>query len=122
MEPAKCCLLCPAIELDKGYRTLVDVEDWVSLDRTVWRTKRFKGRIYAVRYHRDKGKSKCEYLHRKVKNSPAGFDEHHRNRYTLDNRKANLQTLRPKEHRNLEAAYKISGIIGGKARFKNQRI
>lgn len=116
------CLLCPAIKLDKGYRALVDPEDYVTLNRTGWKTKKAKHGTYAIKYYSDKGRRRGVYLSRRIKGTAPGLIEHHRNGYTMDYRKQNLQTMRPADHQATHQAKRISGIIGGKARLKIQKI
>lgn len=76
------------IELTKGYKTIVDDEDYELI--TQWKWSYFKG--YARRTGTLlNGKRKSILLHRLIINAKSGEQVDHKNRNKLDNRKENLR-------------------------------
>lgn len=89
-------VLCVRMPLTGGRAyTLVDREDWISLQLWRWRWS-LTGKGYAFRNKR-LSKSKCRgiYLHLTILPAPAGFEVDHKNGDPLDNRRKNL---RPATH------------------------
>jgi len=52
-------------------------------------------------------------MHRLVAHTPKGMVTHHRNRNTLDNRRANLINLSPKQHHALHQNHSLLIKFGG---------
>ena len=53
---------------------------------------------YVARSIREGNKIKTIRLHRWIMNAPKGFEVHHKNGNSLDNRRENLEVLTPEEH------------------------
>lgn len=102
------CPLCCSIPLTQGKFALVDPEIWVWLDRKNWRAKKSRGGWYAYKITRSSGKTRYAYMHRLINRAPAGKITHHKNGFTLDNRRENLQNMTESEHDNLHRMLKIS--------------
>jgi len=84
-----------AIELTKGYQTVVDDEDFDWLSAWQWRASKSKGKVYAKRTVRVDGKITTINMHREIARKH-GFLEQvrqidHKNTDTLDNQKDNLR-------------------------------
>jgi len=104
-------LACPIscwIPLQNKYIVLVDPEDWITLHKFNWQIRRSSKNIYAVRKIKIGNKWKSIYMHREISNCPDDQETHHKNRNTLDNRKANLMNLEPLQHRFISRAAKFS--------------
>jgi len=56
-------------------------------------------------------------MHRIIADAPKGFEVHHKNGCTLDNRKLNLQILTPAAHRTLSSALRISKLNSKKTEY-----
>ncbi len=95
-------LVCPVIKLTNGMVSLVDPEIWVSINRHGWKAIKSRGGFYAVKTSKRNGKHKTEYLHRLIAKPAAGYEVHHINGNTLDNRKMNLQIATPQIHKELD--------------------
>lgn len=84
------------IELTKGYKVLVDDEDFEKLSKFSWQAiDKGGGRVYARRSKRigkrSEGKQIIYYMHREILNAKQGEYVDHINGNTLDNRKQNLR-------------------------------
>jgi len=87
------------IELGSGYAVIVDTDDYEKLSGHRWFAKRSAHCIYAVRKVISGGKEHLIRMHREIIHAPQGFDVHHKNRNTLDNRKSNLEITSPEQHK-----------------------
>ena len=87
------------IELGSGYAVIVDAEDFDELSKHRWFAKKSANCIYAVRKVISGGKEHLVRMHRVIAKTPAGFETHHKNRNTLDNRKINLENSSPENHK-----------------------
>lgn len=104
---AACPLAC-VVRLTKGKIAIVDPWWWVRLNRHGWRAVLRKGGWYALKITGKKGRYKYHYMHRIVNQTPPGYETHHKNRNTLDNREANLETISSPNHRKLAQMSRIS--------------
>lgn len=102
------CPLCCSIPLTQGKFALVDPDVWVAIERKGWRAKKSRGGWYAYKITRVKGKNCYTYLHRMIAEARAGQETHHKNGFTLDNRRANLINLTEAEHENLHRMLRIA--------------
>lgn len=93
------CPLCMFMRLNNDKIALVDPEDWAKLHHYNWRAKLSKGGWYAYRKYVYNGKTYIRFMHREIMNCPYGLQTHHKNRSTLDNRKANLENVTPEHHK-----------------------
>ncbi len=77
------------IQLTKGYKTLVDDEDFEYLNQWKW----FVAHGRAARSIRIKGTKKKRgiFMHRLIINTPIGMDTDHIDRNPLNNQKSNLR-------------------------------
>ena len=76
------------IYLNHDYSTLVDDEDFNSLNQWKWIAKESRGgNIYAVRHETINGKCKAIKMHRVIMNTPSNLQCDHVFHNTLDNRK-----------------------------------
>ncbi len=82
----------PAIPLTKGHFALVDEADFASLSRFRWHALETRHHVYASRTERTSAGKRRVYMHRQILGAPRGVVVDHRNRDTLDNRRANLRT------------------------------
>jgi hypothetical protein len=116
------------IELSKGYRAIVDDEDFESLDQYYWYAKKDRVTVYAcgtlsrkpsnvgeitAGRRRPKGHGsigKMITLHRFLLNAPDGIEVDHINRNGLDNRRSNLRLASRSEN------------LQNRRRFKNNKI
>lgn len=78
--------------------SFVDEDDYKRLCRYRWRLRMSNACFYAVRRVHKDGKTYEIKLHREIMHTPEGYECHHKNRDTLDNRKINLKNLTPAEH------------------------
>jgi hypothetical protein len=84
------------IELTKGYRAIVDDEDFEYLNSFHWV---LSGNGYAIRREYIKGsgkknqKNRTIRMHKVVNKTPTGFITDHINQNKLDNRRNNLRTV-----------------------------
>lgn len=92
------------IWLNPRVAAVVDCEMFEILSQHHWRLKRSGNCYYASRKVYGKGITWWLKMHRDIMNTPSGYDCHHKNRHTLDNRKSNLENLTQDEHasRHLE--------------------
>lgn len=102
------CPLCCSLPLTRGKVALLDPWQWVALDRKGWRAKKSRGGWYAYKITRVNGKNCYTYLHRLINRTPPGFETHHKNGMTLDDREANLMDLTQAEHEDLHKMLKIA--------------
>lgn len=87
------------LPLGHGLFCLVDYSDYVAFSRYRYRLHKSSGCYYAARKHVHDGVQSMVFLHREI--SRPGPDEvvHHKNRFTLDCRRCNLENLSPSDHR-----------------------
>lgn len=102
------CPLCCSIPLTHGKHALVDPADWVALERKGWRAKKSRGGWYAYKITKAKGRTRYTYMHRLIAKTPPIKITHHKNGFTLDNRRANLHNLTGAEHDNLHRMLRIA--------------
>jgi hypothetical protein len=86
----------PNIQLDKGFVTIVDDDDFEWLSRFRWRAHKPSGKkpgpFYALTGY------KGIAMHRMITNCPKGLMVDHINRNSLDNRKSNLRICTHREN------------------------
>lgn len=102
------CPLCCSLRLTRGKYSLIDPDIWVSIDRRGWRAKKSRGGWYAYKITRVNGRNRYTYLHRLINGPRSGEVTHHKNGFTLDNRRANLQNMTEAEHDNLHRMLRIA--------------
>jgi hypothetical protein len=92
------------IWLNPRIAAVVDIDDYEKLQGKHWRLKRSGHCWYAARKVRTQHGDYWIKLHREIMNTPPGYDCHHKNKHTLDNRRENLENLTKDEHasRHLE--------------------
>jgi hypothetical protein len=86
------------LELNRGFVTLLDDEDFERFNRWRWcaaRSRAGKPHMYA---QRDGGRPGTLYLHRLILDAPRGMQVDHINGNTLDNRRANLRLVTPSQN------------------------
>jgi len=86
------------IPLGKNKYAIVDVADFEALSRYRWKLVKSRACSYACRQTHIDGRNVTIRMHRLIANTPDDQECHHRNRNTLDNRRANLENLYPPEH------------------------
>ncbi len=80
------------IPLGSGLFTIVDSEDFYTFNKYRWCAKVNGPRIYAVRLvSSSNNRTRILSLHREILNPPSRLLVDHRNRKSLDNRRANLR-------------------------------
>jgi hypothetical protein len=82
------------IPLSQGLVTIVDAEDYASLNKRKWYALKIRGSFYGVRKTRDaKNREITLYMHREILGLSLGDGllGDHKNRYTLNNRRGNLR-------------------------------
>lgn len=77
---------------------MIDEEDAERILKYKWKLRKVRTRYYAVRSIRTNGKEFLLPMHRQIMHTPRHQVVHHKNRYTLDNRKRNLQNMNQQEH------------------------
>lgn len=82
------------IDLTKGMCTTVDDKDFESLGKHKWCVSESSYSFYA---RRRKG-SVLVYMHRVLVGNPVGYQVHHINGDTLDNRRSNLEICFAADH------------------------
>lgn len=102
------CFLGGRIRLTEGKVAVVDPEDWVVLNRHIWRAKLGRGGWYAQCKITRKGRTKYLYMHRIIANTPPDKHCHHKNGNTLDERRANLENMVPGQHEELHKMLRIA--------------
>lgn len=99
------------ITLTKGMVTIVDDEDFESLNQWKWH---LTSAGYAAR--RAWPSNKIVLMHREIMSTPKGFDTDHKNRNVLDNRRENLRVCTRSEN-NLNKNKEIRNTSGFKGVF-----
>lgn len=94
------------LPLPNGQKALVDRENWVWLSQWSWHLRRSKQSFYVCRKKIIHGQEIVIRLHRQITHCPNGFEVHHINGNTLDNRRINLQILETTQHRQYRDFYK----------------
>ncbi len=81
------------IELSRGYKAIVDDEDYERLSQWRWNISTCNGGVYATRWERESGSKRRQLIrmHVEIMNPPAGMLVDHINGNTLDNRRCNLR-------------------------------
>lgn len=109
-SPVDRCWLCCCIPLDKGFVTWVDPLDWLSFRKWNWKAKKGRGGYYAFAKVGTSHGVRNVYLHRLIMNTPRGLQVHHKNRFTLDNRRVNLENLSVSDHEAITHRFRISRL------------
>ena len=84
----------PVIQLTRGYKTIVDKDDFEYLSQYKWTAQPKHGNVYAFRMSkRTKPYEKRHtiFMHREILKARENFLVDHINHNTLDNRKSNLR-------------------------------
>lgn len=83
------------IELTKGYVAIISTEDFRRVNRHSWQahTSAGKGKRPGLPYARGQVKGKQVYLHRFIMDTPQGQQCDHKNHFTLDCRRENLENV-----------------------------
>ncbi len=89
------------IPLGRGLFALVSPGWYEYLNQWKWYAKKSFYCWYAVRKVTENGKARLVRMHRVVANTPGDQICHHINKYTLDNRSANLQNMSWYDHSKL---------------------
>jgi len=85
-----------------GMNIFIDPDQWGWIIQCRWKIKYNHNTPYAIRKVQRKGKSITLRMHREIMNTPEGYDCHHLNKNTLDNRKINLKNCTKTEHRIIQ--------------------
>ncbi len=95
------------IHLTKGYRTLVDDEDYERFNQFHWEAVERDNTVYAVRKVSIEGRTKTLFLHREILGltEPSILTDH-RDQDGLDNRKQNLRACNINENNRNQKARK----------------
>jgi len=89
------------LSLSQGYVTIIDAADYDELSQFKWYYNASAGGYAARNIKLDNGKKSIELLHRRLNDTPVGFDTDHKNTDRLDNRRSNLRTAtRQQNERN----------------------
>jgi len=96
------------IPLTHGLFAIVDQQDYIELSPLYWRAVKSSCGWYAKTRTCSRCGKKDLFMHRLIMQTPPGYDCHHINGNTLDNRKSNLQNLTTALHSNLHSMRKIS--------------
>lgn len=105
------------IPLTKGYKTIVDDEDYDFLMRWRWHAV-IAHSVYAERCERPRGgKIKHIMMHRVINNTPDGMETDHINGNGLDNRRSNLRSVTKNQNQwnrkpNKKGHQNIRGFLG----------
>jgi hypothetical protein len=102
-QPPNSHILGFSLILNKGFAALVDFEDYQKLKSRRWIVKKSAHNVYAVHKCTRHGKQTLLRMHRLIAKTPQGYECHHINGNTLDNRKSNLINLTPQEHRDIHS-------------------
>lgn len=89
------------IELTHGKRAIVDAELFDDLNKYHWQARKSFCRWYAMRKVVSNGREFWIRMHRQIMNTPRDQIVHHKNRNTLDNRRAELENMTQKNHKFL---------------------
>lgn len=82
-----------------GLRSVkIDMDDFERLKNIHWRLIYSSSCVYACQRLIVAGKAAYIRMHRLIMDCPAGFEVHHINHDTLDNRKCNLEILSVADH------------------------
>lgn len=81
------------IELTKGYKAIIDEDDYARVSQHKWRVTIRKTVIYAGRGWREDGKQRHEYLHRFIVGAKPGDEIDHRDGNGLNCSKQNLRSV-----------------------------
>jgi len=97
-EEAKNCTL---LDLDKGFFAIVDNSLFEYLSQWRWYAKQSGSCWYAVRKVTLGKHERLIRMHRQLTDCPDGYDVHHINGDSLDNRICNLLPCSPETHQAL---------------------
>jgi len=89
------------IPLGKGLVALVDGHDFGWMNMMRWFPLKSAGCVYAATKMPWEGQIKTIRMHRLIADTPPLQDCHHKNRNTLDNRRANLENVTPNDHQDI---------------------
>lgn len=81
------------IPLTRGYSAIVDDEDYEWLSRWKWYALVDKHTVYAAREETVNGNSTCVMMHRRICNTPDGYETDHWDGNGLHNCRANLRVV-----------------------------
>jgi hypothetical protein len=105
------------IELSKGYRTMVDDEDYDKLSLFKWNAHEVRGgdKVYACRSVWDGKRNHTVFMHRELIETAAGFYTDHRDGDGLNNQRYNLRTATRGQNtqnsaKKAKAASKYKGV------------
>ena len=81
------------IELSRGYKAIVDDEDYERLSQWAWKISTCNSGVYATRWvpESDSNRRQLVRMHVDIMNPPTGMLVDHVNGDTLDNRRCNLR-------------------------------
>jgi hypothetical protein len=79
-----------SIELTRGYKTLVDDEDYDELNRYLWHAHD-SGKTYIYACRLDHKSGMMIYMHRYIMRAPPHLTVDHRDKNTLNNTRSNLR-------------------------------
>lgn len=96
------------IPLNKGLFATIDATDFLEVAKFHWTTRKSHSRIYAVRKYKQYGRSITVFMHRSLVHAQPGFEIHHVNGCTLDNRRSNLQPMTTARHHELHNLERIT--------------
>ena len=106
------------VELTKGFRAVIDDEDFHQVMRLRWRALRDRrGTHCAVSSGLVNGHNVTVYMHRLITGAPAGVMVDHIYRDPLDNRKANLRLATNAQNqwnRGCSGSIALKGVIKGR--------
>lgn len=85
-----------------GLTVFIDPDEWGWIIQCHWKIKYSNNTPYAVRKVHRQGKTITLRMHREIMKTPAGYDCHHKNKNSLDNRKVNLENCTKIEHRMIQ--------------------
>lgn len=89
------------VPLDKGLFAIIDKEDEERICKYKWHAHLSHGRYYAMRTVHSKGSTYQVRMHRQIMHTPNGQINHHKNRYTMDNRRKNIPCMTDMEHKEI---------------------
>ena len=87
------------IQLTDGRVALVDADEYLWMSCFRWRAVRGFRSFYAKTSIMANGRYRDVGMHRLIARTPSGMVCHHKNRNSLDNRKANLLNMSKNEHK-----------------------
>jgi len=100
-----------SIHLTNGLTVFLDLIDFERLYRFRWFAKKSGSLLYACREFQKDGKTFTIRMHREITNCPKGYDVHHIDGNTLNNRRSNLTILKPVEHHHLHQTGELFGDL-----------